>query len=265
MAKATTSRRPRERGPSASDAVRGEWLRRVQAEYSSAAITQNYTLWLMQIGASPDLIKGGLRIAWDEMVHARMSFNAYVAAGGDRAPALVRERLMLHRSEAEPVEHDVTRVAVNVYCIGETVAVPLFKRLRESCTVPVARKVLDRVLRDEVRHRDFGWTTLGWLLEGPLEGVLREVATAALPRFFQKIRTAYGGSMKHLDRMPDTDRAWGLMPPAEYAAIVERTLTRDWIPRFEKVGIDAQRAWDLASTLPVSNVASAPTELPSVR
>jgi hypothetical protein len=33
------------------------------------------------------------------------------------------------------------------------------------------------------------------------------------------------------------------MPPAEYAATVERTLERDWIPRFHKLGIDARKAW----------------------
>lgn len=236
----------------ASDAVRIEWLRRVQAEYTSAAITQHFTLWLMQIAASPDLIRSGLRIAWDEMVHARMSHRVYAAAGGDQAPELVRERLALSRNEAEPLEHAVTRVALNTFCIGETVAVPLFKNLRQACTIDVARRSLDRTLRDEVRHRDFGWTTLGWLLEGPMAETLRAVATQALPRYFVKIQLSYGAKMKHLAAMPAEDRAWGLMPPAEYAVIVERTLTRDWIPRFGAVGIDARRAWDesqrLAST-----------------
>ena len=36
------------------------------------------------------------------------------------------------------------------------------------------------------------------------------------------------------------------MPPAEYATTVERTLERDWIPRFGALGIDAKAAWDLA-------------------
>ncbi len=229
----------------ASDAVRGEWLRRVQAEYTSAAVTQHFTLWLMQIAASPDLIRGGLRIAWDEMVHARMAHRTYVAAGGTEAPALVRERLGLVRSE-EPLEYDVTRVAVNTFCIGETVAVPLFKCLREGCTNPVARRVLDRVLRDEVRHRDFGWSVLGWLLEGPMATQLRAVAVQALPQYFMQIQASYGASLKHLTAIPAEDRAWGLMPPAEYAAVVEKTLVRDWIRRFDAVGIDAQAAWDLS-------------------
>jgi hypothetical protein len=228
----------------ASQAVRDEWLRRVQAEYTSAAITQNFTLWLMQIAASPDLIRAGLRIAWDEMVHARMSHKTYAAAGGDQAPELVRERLVLRRDESEPLENAVMRVTLDTYCIGETVAVPLFKNLREGCTHPVARRALDRILRDEVRHRGFGWTTLEWLLEGPMAASLRPVAAQALPRYFAKIQASYGGSLKHLASIPAEDRAWGLMPPAEYASIVERTVARDWVPRFGAVGIDAAAAWE---------------------
>ena len=235
--------------PAASEAVREEWLRRVQAEYTSAAVTQHFTLWLMQIAASPDLIRSGLRIAWDEMVHARLSYKTYAAAGGEQAPELVRERLGLRRDEAEPLEHAVMRVTLNTYCIGETVAVPLFKSLRESCKQPVARRALDRILRDEVRHRAFGWTTLEWLLESPMAATLRAVAEQALPRYFSMIQLSYGASLKHLSAMPAEDRAWGLMPPAEYAAIVERTLTRDWIPRFRAVGIDAGAAWEASRRL----------------
>jgi hypothetical protein len=241
-ARAAKKRRPAARA-AASGRVREEWRARIAAEYGSAAITQHLTLWLMQIAVSPDLIKEGLRIAWDEMVHARLSHAAYVAAGGERPPELARERLGLRRLEGEPLEDDVTRVALSTFCIGETVAVPLFKNLRQRCTVPPARRVLDRVLRDEVRHRDFGWALLGWLFEGPDGARLREVTTRALPSAFVSIRSAYGAAIRHLDTIPDDDRAWGLMPPAEYAATVERTFERDWLPRFRKVGIDARDAW----------------------
>src|SRR5262245_26733130 len=68
--------------PEASDAVRGEWARRIGAEYRSAAITQHLTLWLIQMGASPDLIDSGLRIVKDELAHARLSHRVYTAAKG---------------------------------------------------------------------------------------------------------------------------------------------------------------------------------------
>jgi hypothetical protein len=235
--------RRRTREP-ASAVVQSEWLRRVEAEYRSAAITQHLTLWLMQIGASPDLIRGGLRIAGDEMAHAAASHIAYRTAGGSAAPRIVRESLELKRHPADPLEHDVARVAVDVFCLGETVAVPLFKELREWATVPAARRVLDRVLRDEVRHRDFGWTLLRWLLELPAGPDLRALVARELPGYFSRIRQTYApASAKSQDTMDPRDRAWGLMPPARYAAAVDKALEKDWVPRFRRLGVDARAAW----------------------
>src|SRR5688572_8484742 len=105
-------------GPPPTEAVRREWLRRVEAEYRSAAITQNLTLWLIQIGASPDLVHAGLRIAGDEMTHAAMSHRVFSAAGGEGGPELARETLALARREGEPLEHDVVRVGVEIFCLG---------------------------------------------------------------------------------------------------------------------------------------------------
>ena len=67
-----------------------EWLRRVEAEYHSAAAAQHYTLWLIQAGASPDLIRDGLRIVEDELTHAELSYQVYKAAGGSSMPKLDR-------------------------------------------------------------------------------------------------------------------------------------------------------------------------------
>jgi hypothetical protein len=227
-----------------SDHVRGEWLRRVEAEYRSTAIAQHLGLWLIQIGASPDLIALAIRIASDELAHADLSHQCYVEAGGTDVPALDRATLGLVRHENEPLEIDIARVGVDVFCLGETVAVPLFKTLREGCTVPAARKVLDRVLRDEVRHRDFGWALLSWMLEGPSEASVRALIDRELPRWFSRVRSVYAppGAGSKTAIAPE-DRAWGLMAPAIYGEVLERTYERDWKPRFAKLGIDASGAW----------------------
>lgn len=234
-------RQPR---PAPTEAVRREWLRRVEAEYRSAARTQHLTLWLIQIGASPDLVKAGLRIAGDEMVHAEMSHEVFVAAGGEGGPLLVRETLELPRSD-EPLEHDVARAAVEIFCLGETVAVPLFKELREACTVPVARRALDRILRDEVRHRDFGYLLLDALVgEHPMAELLRALVVRELPAWFARVRGAYAPELPHGGRpVSAAERAWGLMPAALYRSSVEKAFARDWIPRFARAGIDAKAAW----------------------
>lgn len=229
----------------ASDDVRDEWLRRVQAEYTSAAITQHLGLWLIQMAASPDLVKAALRIVGDEMAHARLSHATYLRAKGDKAPALVREELGLTRNAQAPLEADVARTCLSVFCLGETVAVPLFRKLREGTTVPVARKALDRILRDEVRHRDFGWLLLDWLLEQPYAPQVRTLAQDELPQMFATVARNYSATKKNpKSEIADEDRMWGLMPPAEYAAAVFKALERDWIPRFSARGIDGKTAWD---------------------
>jgi hypothetical protein len=241
----TKTKRP---APAPTDAVREEWLRRVEAEYRSATIAQHLTLWLMQIGASPDLVRAGLHIADDEMAHSELSHRAFVVAGGKGTPHLARETLGLERRANEPLENDVLRAAVEVFCLGETVAVPLFKELREPCTVPAARRALDRILRDEVRHRDFGWALLEWLLQHPTAQAFRVLVASELPGWFRRMRASYAPPATGRDgAMTPDERAWGLMPVSLYRASVEKALRRDWEPRFTRLGIDVAAAWAASS------------------
>jgi hypothetical protein len=229
----------------ASAAVRDEWRRRVEAEYHSCAVAQHLTLWLIQIGASPDLIQAGLGIAADELLHAQRSHEVFVAAGGSGQPRLSRDDLQLPRDPAIPLEHDVLLAGIELFCLGETVAVPLFKELRQRATVPIARATLDRVLVDEVRHRDFGWALLGWLLEAPQSPSLRKLAQAELPAMLERLCGSYGQTAAERDeadkkdsQLTAQDLAWGLMPMATYDAVLRRSFGRDFAPRFARLGID---------------------------
>ncbi|MEO7112249.1 MAG: ferritin-like domain-containing protein [Polyangiaceae bacterium] len=213
--------------------VRAEWRARIAAEYTSATITQSYVLWLMQAGAPPDLIDAGLSIVADELVHSRMSHDVYVAAGGSEPPRLDRNALGLMRTR-DALERDLTIACVRVFCLGETVAVPLFKHLRERCTEPSARAALDRILRDEARHRDFGWDVLDWLMATTPE--TRGWVEGALPKLFGELESSYGDANAIVasddGAITDEERSWGLAPPREYAEILDRTFEREWIPRF---------------------------------
>jgi hypothetical protein len=227
----------------ASDAVRTEWGRRITAEYRSASITQHLTLWLIQIGASPDLIHDGLRIVKDELAHASMSHRTFIAAGGTSPEPIRRETLGIRHDGDQALELAVARTCVEVFCLGETVAVPLFKVLREGCTVPVARRALDRILRDEVRHRDFGWDLLDHLLEMEVAPQVRRLTELELPVMLARVKKSYVPRAGMPSVISEDDRRWGLMAPARYAEILERAVVRDYAPRFEKRGFDALAAW----------------------
>jgi hypothetical protein len=227
--------------PEPTERVRVEWRERIAAEYTSATITQHLVLWLMQVGAPPDLIDAGLVIVGDELVHSRMSHETYTAAGGTVPPALDRGRLGLRTSSAG-LELDILRVALEVFCLGETVAVPLFKHLRAECTEPTARAALDRILRDEVRHRDFGWDLLDWLAMTPIAGAIDAFAQKELPAMFAGLERSYGTANAAVARdtgsITPAERAWGLAAPRDYAEILARTFTKEWEPRFGARDID---------------------------
>lgn len=218
-----------------TELVREEWRARIAAEYTSAAITQHLVLWLIQAGAPPDLIDAGLVIVNDELVHSRMSHEVYIAAGGTQPPSLDRDSLGLQRMNAQ-LELDILRIAVRVFCLGETVAVPLFSHLREDCTQPLARDALDRILRDEVRHRDFGWDLLDWLLSTPLEDQIPGLVEGALPDMVAELERTYGTGNQAVaadtGALTAEERAWGLAPPRDYAQILARCVEKDYRPRF---------------------------------
>jgi hypothetical protein len=217
--------------------VRAEWRARIAAEYTSAAVTHHLVLWLIQAGAPPDLIHDGLAIVTDELAHSRMSADVFASAGGTDAPAIDQNALGLSR--AGELHDDILRVAVRVFCLGETVAVPLFAHLREACTQPAARAALDRILRDEVRHRDFGWDLLDWCIAADAGAPAR--VESALPAMLVEVEASYGTANAAVAEddgaMTDDERAWGLAPPREYAEILARTIEKEFSPRFAARGI----------------------------
>ncbi len=185
-----------------------------------------------------------MRIVDDELVHAELSHEVFTAGGGDELPTIERGELELPRQPGRSLELDVTYFGVQIFCLGETVAVPLFSHMRRTCTVEPAREALDRILRDEVRHRQFGWDLLDQLLELEMAELVVAQIERDLPAMFAELERSYGAAGGPSQPITDDDRAWGLAPPAEYAEILAETFVRDYQPRFAERGIDALPAWE---------------------
>jgi hypothetical protein len=229
----------------ASARVLDEWRRRVEGAYRCAAFTQHLTLWLTQVAASPDLIREGLRIADDELAHSELSYDVYSAAGGRDAPYVDLNRLSLPR-RSDAIDVNLVCVAAEVFCLGESLAVAMFSHFRQGATQPAARRALDRILRDEVRHRDFGWILLEWLLDADDQGHRRRAVERELPAMFARIERTYGELGPPLapdDPFADAEREWGLAPAVDYPVVLRRTVERDYLPRFRQLGFEAAAAW----------------------
>jgi len=167
-----------------------------------------------------------------------MAFEVLREAGGGAVE--LGGALGLELDPALSLLENVCAQGTRVFCLGETLAVRLFKRLREGATVPLARAALDRVLADEVRHRDFGWLLLEWLSQRPEWPQLATLVQERLPLWLAALEHNYGSPTD----IPFDDgmRAWGLMPHADYRGALAETLERDYAPRFAEYGIDARAA-----------------------
>jgi len=216
------------------DHIRKTWALRTVVEYRSACHTAELLHWLLVIAVSPDTLEVCHRIVGDEVAHADLSRECYLAAGGDLAALpLSRDELSLRLEQGQPLELRALAVAARIFCCGETVAVPLFLALRERVTEPSAVAALDRIVRDEATHRAFGWQLLDELLERlgePGRAWLRE-RTATYMAEIEEAYQAYGTAT--VAEGP----AWGLMAPVRYGEITRTCVAEVIRPRFEKRGL----------------------------
>jgi hypothetical protein len=216
------------------ESIRKIWRRRVVAEYSSAAVTAELLHQALILGLSPDTLETCHRIVSDEIAHAELSRDVFLAAGGgeDEVIPIARDGLLSGRGPDDPLELQVLATVADVFCCGETVAVPLFRAIREPTVEPVAVAALDRILRDESIHRAFGWDTLDELLEllgEPGHAWVREHA----PGYMNRIREAYRNRGGTQDICSPTEVRWGRMEPRRYSEITAVCIAEVITPRFE--------------------------------
>ena len=219
----------------ASPRVRAEWANRVRAEYGSAALTARVVCGLIACGMPRDLVDAALRITADELDHAELSHAALTALGGDPDAVDIDVGRLAGPPDPGPPLAALTEAILGAFCVGETVAVPLFAAMREGATHPAAAAALDRILRDEATHRAVGWAARDALLALDPAGV-RAVAAARLGRLIGAVRRAYVLDAAAVPLTPD-ERAAGLLDLDDYARIFEDCLQAVILPRFARQGI----------------------------
>lgn len=222
--------------PLPSPRVVAEWTRQIVDEYVSCALMQQLGHWLTVVAASPDLVRAAWAIAEDEMAHAELANDVVLAAGATPAPTLSRETMELPRTPGEPLELAIARACLGNTLLGETMAVLLFGAMRDVCRVPEAQAFFDRVLRDEVRHRDFGWRLLDWLLVTPHADAVRRVIEHDLAERYRACYRRYVPAVPRDRTLTEAEVAWGLLPEEGYAKVMARCGTGDLVPRFAERG-----------------------------
>lgn len=149
-------------GVPASDlaAARANWRARMASEYASARIFGDLVGGMMRAGLPSDELRRVAAMAQQELDHGVLCARVLAALGVEPVADLPRlDETPVHADASTPLEA-VLRNVISIGCCSETVAVALVATEREQAGPPAVRKVLDQILRDEIKHSRFGWRIL---------------------------------------------------------------------------------------------------------
>jgi hypothetical protein len=148
-------------------------------EHASIAAFARFTLHLLAVGAPPELVTASQRAIGDETEHARLAFSlASAYAGAPMGPGA----LAIDGSLDDFNVVDLVATLFREGCVGETVAAIEARDALENVRDPAVRTVLETIARDELRHAELAWRTLGWLVASgrASRAAVRDEVTKAL-------------------------------------------------------------------------------------
>lgn len=222
------------------DRLKSFWQAQAAAEYNSALVAMEFAKCLGTLGAPPELIRDCLQIATDEIDHASICRDVYVSLGG-AAQITPPQGYILMQAQYQDARMNAMFNVILTFCLGESVAVPLFSMMKKSANHHLVLSVYERIIRDEPRHAEFGWITLAWMYRDWAEarGWVQGMFADALSRMAQQ----YYFIGDYLPALSNTELAWGMIPVSYYRSCFEAAVSGVYARRMRHYGVDAEATW----------------------
>lgn len=228
------------------DTARTNWRSRMGSEHASARVFGALIAQMMRAGLPEDETYRVGQMVQQELDHARLCAKVLVALGEEAACEMPALDPVPAHEDASPLEA-VLRNVLSISCCSETVAVALVTSERELAGPPAIRHVLDRILRDEVKHARFGWRLVDTLCPS-LDAKTRESLDAYLVDVFRHQIDFHGGFLR-MGAAEDAGVAIGAADgPANWATFLA-TVEGVIIPGLARVGLRAEEAWRAAKAI----------------
>ncbi len=214
------------------------WQMRADSERSVGSVFTQLVADLTETGAHPEVIALARRAMADEQRHARVCAELAAAYRGDdvREASPLSVRLPDY---GEPQRMRAALHAVNLCCIGETIATAFVEACHADCASwAELRELHGRHLADEIHHARVGWAHLASLSLDER----RHIATHLPELMRAQVRTWE----ERIALLPEHGIAGhGYPPRAALIAVVYAAIRDVVLPGFDYVEIDTRaiRAW----------------------
>ncbi len=227
-----------------------QWRQRQGLEHRSSMVFTQLGVQLFEANAAPELTAVMLRMAQDELRHARRC-EVVRAALGDSSPLAADPTVLpLARHEGTSPRERALRNVLYTTCCSELVACARFVATLDVLKDAFLAEHVRALLADEVLHGQFGFHYLvleaDWLRESP-------AAVASTNRFlthaFHVLEQELGMPGDWPAVGPE-ERAWGLEDAETARALFFETIEAAVLPGLDAAGLDATGAWRRRGHLP---------------
>jgi len=218
--------------------ARTVWLGRVHSEFRSVQIMNRFLGEILGAGDPLEVYAGAADMVTDEIRHTALCVGVCEALG---IKPVFPDPIQAEEPEdflRLPFPQRSLATAISMLAINETLSTGFITDLRDRCTQPVIRAVLDATLEDEDGHHDFGWSYLWNSLkrfQGSGKAYWREVTRRTLAPHREKADEILRGTptdQQNLENFPDEERVQlGLFSPQRQALIFRNTYREDVAPK----------------------------------
>lgn len=227
------------------DAARTSWKERMVSEHVSARVFATLVTQTMAAGLPADETHRVAAMIRQELDHARLCARVLLALGTEPVHDLPQLEVVPDHADASPMEA-LLRNVISVGCCSETVAVALVATEREQAGPPALRRVLDQILRDEIKHSRFGWRLVSRLAPSISAADRASLDDYLVDAFDHQIR--FHGAFLGMGDASEAGVAIGAPHGRSNWLVFVATMEDIVVPGLERCGFAAARAWSAATT-----------------
>ena len=213
------------------------WQRLCEDERDSVIAATFVAADLARLGAPAAILGRASRVIEDEIRHVAVCTDTLAALGADPREVPVARRRKSDGDDA--IEMRTARTLFAGFAVGEPMSAACFGAARARTRVPLFRWAFTELLRDEVRHGEFGiaageWVVRNWSLDQ--RAALWPICVAEMEEFERRL----GGPLKDpVDiAAPATDTSrFGLLSTAESCDAAISCIPRWVLPALQRLGV----------------------------